>query len=105
MEVVKKAHFRALTTKMRVMARCDSEIKATVVTGLLENNLVAITGAGISDVRALELADVGMSLGNRMCSEASKDASDIVLLNDDFSTILESLMWGRAIYLNVRKFL
>mmetsp|Transcript_7019 Transcript_7019/g.5264 ORF Transcript_7019/g.5264 Transcript_7019/m.5264 type:complete len:174 (+) Transcript_7019:775-1296(+) len=90
---------------MRVMARSDSEVKATVVTGLIQNNLVAITGAGINDVRALELADVGLSLGNRICSEASKDASSIVLLDDDFGTILDTLMWGRAIYINIRKFM
>ena len=50
-------------------------------------------------------ADVGLSLGNRMASEVCKDSSDIVLLDDDFKSILIALMWGRAIYGNVRKFL
>ncbi len=102
---MKKTHFKAITTKMRVLARSNAEVKSMVVSGLVEHNLVAITGAGINDVKALKMADVGLSLGNRMQSEVSKDASDIVLLDDNFKSILVSLMWGRAIYANVRKFL
>lgn len=104
-EIVKKAHFKALSNKLRVLARTNDETKSMIVSGLVENNIVAITGSGINDVKAMQNADVSLSLGNRIMSEVSKDSSDIVLLDDNFKSILVALMWGRAVYGNARKFL
>jgi P-type E1-E2 ATPase len=102
----KKLHFKDLTNKLRVLARSTAEVKAMLVNGLMKDkNIVAVTGAGISDLKAMKNADVSMSLGNRMQSEVTKDHSDIVLLDDNIQSILSALMWGRAIYGNVRKFL
>jgi magnesium-transporting ATPase (P-type) len=104
-DIVKKAHFKFLATKFRVLARCNHEVKKMVVGGLVESSLVAVTGSGIADVKAMQLADVGLCLGNRMQNEVAKDASDIVLLDDNFNSILVALMWGRVLYSNVRKFM
>jgi Ca2+-transporting ATPase len=74
--------------KLRVLARSTAEVKAMLVNGLMKDkNIVAMTGVGISDLKARENADVSMSLGNRMQSEVTKDHSDIVLLDDSIQSI------------------
>ena len=87
------------------MARSSPEHKRLLVVGLKEKNIVATTGQSINDVKALQAADVGLSVGNKMCTEAAKEASDIVLLEGSFQNIIEALMNGRMLYANVRKFL
>lgn len=64
---------------------------------------VACTGEGISDIKALSTANVGLSMGSG-CS-AAKQASDLILTNDDFEANVQAIMWGRNIYLNVGRFL
>ncbi len=70
----------------------------------LGGEVVGVTGDGINDAPALKLADVGLSMG--ICgSGVARDASDIVLMNDDFGTIVKAIIWGRCVFDNIRKFL
>lgn len=75
-----------------------------MVVGLKElGKAVAVTGDGINDVDALRASDVGFAMGTG-CSIA-KDASDMILINDNFESTMKAVMWGRNIYANVKRFI
>jgi P-type E1-E2 ATPase len=104
-EIGNKATFRLIKDKLKVLARSTPEDKYMLVTGLKElGSVVAVTGDGTNDAPALKKADVGFAMG-MTGTEVAKEASDIILLDDNFASILTAVKWGRNIYHNVRKFL
>ncbi len=90
---------------IRVIARSTPGVKMRVVKMLKKlGNVVAVTGDGINDAPALKNADVGIAMGITG-TEVSKEASDIILIDDSFSTIIRATEWGRGIFDNFMRFI
>lgn len=90
---------------IRVIARSTPMIKMRVVNALKkQGHVVAVTGDGINDAPAIKKADVGVAMGISG-TDVSKEASDIVLMDDSFSTIVKAVQWGRGIYENFQRFI
>ena len=70
----------------------------------VHGEVVGVTGDGTNDGPAMKAADVGLSMG-LSGTDVAKEASDIVILDDNFSSIVKSVMWGRSVFDNIRKFL
>lgn len=97
--------FRNYYNHLRVLARSSPLDKRILVTGIQQNEgVVAVTGDGSNDAPALKKADVGFSMGITG-TDIAKGASDIILLDDNFTSIVVALKYGRNVYDSVRKFL
>ncbi|KAF7557945.1 hypothetical protein G7Z17_g304 [Cylindrodendrum hubeiense] len=95
----------AVIPKLRVLARSSPEDKRILVTKLKAlGETVAVTGDGTNDAPALKAADVGFSMGISG-TEVAKEASSIILMDDNFTSIVTALKWGRAVNDAVQKFL
>ena len=88
-----------------VMARVDPETKLRIARALrARGNVVAMTGDGVNDGPALHEADIGVAMG-RSGTDVAREASDMVLLDDHFASIVAGIEQGRATFLNIRRFL
>ena len=99
-----KARFIELIKNLRVMARSQPIHKYALVLGLKElNKIVAVTGDGTNDAPALSKSDVGFAMFAG--TDIAKEASDIIIIDNNFSSIVVAIIYGRNIYDNIRKFL
>jgi len=95
---------------LRVLARSSPTDKHTLVKGIMDSKLyenreiVAVTGDGTNDGPALKKADVGFAMGIAG-TDVAKEASDIILTDDNFTSIVKAVMWGRNVYDSISKFL
>merc|ERR1719322_677007 len=96
--------------RLRVLARSSPTDKHTLVKGIIDSEVstnrevVAVTGDGTNDGPALKKADIGFAMGIAG-TDVAKEASDIILTDDNFSSIVKAVMWGRNVYDSIAKFL
>ncbi|WOG93018.1 hypothetical protein DCAR_0312297 [Daucus carota subsp. sativus] len=94
-----------LIPKIQVMARSSPLDKHTLVKHLRTTfgEVVAVTGDGTNDAPALHEADIGLAMGIAG-TEVAKESADVIILDDNFSTIVTVARWGRSVYVNIQKF-
>ncbi|XP_026190621.1 plasma membrane calcium-transporting ATPase 1 [Cyclospora cayetanensis] len=97
--------FRRIAPRLEVLGRSQPLDKFALVVGLQQlGAVVAVTGDGANDAPALKTADVGFAMGITG-KEVAKQAADIVLLDDNFESLVSAVKWGRSIYTNIQRFL
>ena len=102
-ELSGKEVFDQLVTRSRIFARVEPHQKMQIVESLIDNGeFVAVTGDGVNDAPALKHAHVGISMGKRG-SDVARENSDLILTDDNFSSIVQGILQGRIVYNNIRK--
>ncbi|KAL8505286.1 hypothetical protein ACS0TY_016499 [Phlomoides rotata] len=111
--IIEGRTFRGLTEtqrlevadKISVMGRSSPNDKLLLVQALRKRgHVVAVTGDGTNDAPALHEADIGLSMGIQG-TEVAKESSDIIILDDNFASVVKVVRWGRSVYANIQKFL
>lgn len=104
-EALLPAELRRVVSETQVFARVNPEHKLRIVEALkAEGEIVAMTGDGVNDAPALKRSDVGVAMGERG-SDVTREVADLVLLDDNFATIVAAIEEGRSIYENIQKFI
>ncbi|GLT45270.1 hypothetical protein SLA2020_191110 [Shorea laevis] len=96
---------KKIIPKIQVMARSLPSDKLNLVTHLknMFGEVVAVTGDGTNDAPALHRSDIGLAMGISG-TEVAKENADVIIMDDNFSTIVNLAKWGRAVYINIQKF-
>jgi Ca2+-transporting ATPase len=101
--LMSQTDLQAKIKEINIFARVVPEQKLAIVNALIANGeVVAMTGDGVNDAPALKSAHIGISMGERG-TDVAREASDLVLLNDDFSSIVQAVRLGRRIFDNLKK--
>lgn len=104
-ETLPAAALREAVTETNIFARVAPEHKLRLVEALRDSGeIVAVTGDGVNDAPALKRSDVGVAMGQRG-SDVARETADLVLLDDNFATIVAAIEEGRSIYENIQKFI
>ncbi|GFP84392.1 calcium-transporting ATPase 10 plasma membrane-type [Phtheirospermum japonicum] len=91
--------------KISVMGRSSPNDKLLLVQALRKKgHVVAVTGDGTNDAPALHEADIGLAMGIQG-TEVAKESSDIIILDDNFASVVKVVRWGRSVYANIQKFI
>ena len=103
LEEISDAAFARRMKNIRVFARVTPAHKVRIVQRFKANGkIVAMTGDGVNDAPSLQTADIGIAMG-RNGTDVAKNAADMILTDDDFSTIEKAMAEGRGIYVNIKK--
>mmetsp|Transcript_14009 Transcript_14009/g.14029 ORF Transcript_14009/g.14029 Transcript_14009/m.14029 type:complete len:902 (+) Transcript_14009:226-2931(+) len=96
--------FKKIEEHLRILARCSPQDKLLLTIGMRGlGRIVAVTGDGTNDAAALQRADIGIAM--MTATPMAKEASDIILLDDNIQSIVTAIKWGRNIYFNIRRYL
>ncbi|MGI5959435.1 MAG: calcium-translocating P-type ATPase, PMCA-type [Massiliimalia sp.] len=105
LDAISQDELEQVIDKVTVFARVSPKHKLRIVTAFQKKgHVAAMTGDGVNDAPAVKQADIGVSMG-KSGTDVTKEASDIVLLDDNFSTLVSAVKEGRVIYSNIRKFI
>lgn len=97
--------FKSLVDNLDILARSRPEDKYILVTGLKQlGHVVAVTGDGSNDAPALSKADIGFAMGIEG-TDLAQESAGIILMDDNFASIVKAVLWGRNIYDNIRRFI